>query len=99
MSVYTGYPLPAERIAFPADLFDTHEPPKAVQLLAMRTLATQVSRLKLEVDTLAPCMGARTVEPVSGGVDRARQPESLDSRRDCGRRSPQRILPFLLSRG
>jgi hypothetical protein len=44
--------------AFPADLFDTHEPPKAVQLLAMRTLATQVSRLKLEVDTLAPCMGS-----------------------------------------
>ena len=30
--------LPAERIAFQADLFDTHEPPKAAQLPAMRAL-------------------------------------------------------------
>jgi glyoxylase-like metal-dependent hydrolase (beta-lactamase superfamily II) len=49
--------LPAERIAFQADLFDTHEPPKAVQLPAMRTLATQVARLRLDVDTLAPVHG------------------------------------------
>jgi glyoxylase-like metal-dependent hydrolase (beta-lactamase superfamily II) len=49
--------LPAERIAFQADLFDTHEPPKVAQLAAMRTLATQVARMKLQVDTLAPVHG------------------------------------------
>jgi glyoxylase-like metal-dependent hydrolase (beta-lactamase superfamily II) len=49
--------LPAERIAFQADLFDTHEPPRAEQLPAMRSLATQVSRMKLDVDTLAPVHG------------------------------------------
>ena len=49
--------LPAERIAFQADLFDTHEPPRAAQLPAMRTLATQVSRMKLGVETLAPVHG------------------------------------------
>ena len=30
-----------------ADLFDTHEPPRAAQLPAMRSLATQVERMKL----------------------------------------------------
>ena len=30
--------LPAERIVFQADLFDTHEPPRAAQLPAMRSL-------------------------------------------------------------
>jgi glyoxylase-like metal-dependent hydrolase (beta-lactamase superfamily II) len=49
--------LPAERIAFQADLFDTHEAPRPAQLPAMRSLATQVARLKLEVDTLAPVHG------------------------------------------
>src|SRR4030095_4189389 len=49
--------LPAERIAFQADLFDTHEPPRAAQLPAMRTFATQVVRLKLEVQTGAPVHG------------------------------------------
>ena len=49
--------LPAERIAFQADLFDTHEPPKAAQLPAMRALATQVERMKLDVETLAPVHG------------------------------------------
>jgi len=49
--------LPAERIAFEADLFDTHEPPKAAQLPAMRSLANQVARLKLDVQTLAPVHG------------------------------------------
>jgi hypothetical protein len=49
--------LPAERIAFQADLFDTHEPPKAAQMPAMRTLADQVARLKLDVETLAPVHG------------------------------------------
>lgn len=49
--------LPAERIAFQADLFDTHEPPKAAQLPAMRTLHNQVERMKLDVATLAPVHG------------------------------------------
>jgi glyoxylase-like metal-dependent hydrolase (beta-lactamase superfamily II) len=49
--------LPSERIAFQADLFDTHEPPKASQLPAMRSLATQVERMKLDVATLAPVHG------------------------------------------
>jgi Metallo-beta-lactamase superfamily len=50
--------LPVERIAFQADLFDTHEPPKVAQLAAMRSLANQVARMKLQVDTLAPVHGA-----------------------------------------
>jgi hypothetical protein len=49
--------LPAERIAFQADLFDTHEPPRAAQLPAMRSLANQVARMKLDVATLAPVHG------------------------------------------
>jgi len=49
--------LPAERIAFQADLFDTHEPPKAAQLPSMRSLATQVERMGLDVETLAPVHG------------------------------------------
>ncbi len=49
--------LPAERIAFEADLFDTHEPPRAAQLPAMRSLDNQVRRMKLDVATLAPVHG------------------------------------------
>ncbi|HJN46322.1 MAG TPA: MBL fold metallo-hydrolase [Vicinamibacterales bacterium] len=49
--------LPAEHIAFQADLFDTHEPPKAAQLPAMRTLHNQVERMNLDVETLAPVHG------------------------------------------
>ncbi|MBM64026.1 MAG: hypothetical protein CL484_13850 [Acidobacteria bacterium] len=49
--------LPAEGIAFQADLFDTHEPPKRAQLPAMRSLYNQVERMKLEVSTLAPVHG------------------------------------------
>jgi glyoxylase-like metal-dependent hydrolase (beta-lactamase superfamily II) len=49
--------LPAERIAFQADLFDTHESPRAAQLPAMRSLANQVARMKLGIDTLAPVHG------------------------------------------
>ena len=49
--------LPAERIAFQADLFDTHEPPRAAQLPAMRSLANQVARMKLDVETIAPVHG------------------------------------------
>lgn len=45
---------PAGRIAFQADLFDTHEPPRAAQLPAMRSLFNQVQRMDLEVATLAP---------------------------------------------
>jgi glyoxylase-like metal-dependent hydrolase (beta-lactamase superfamily II) len=49
--------LPAERIAFQADLFDTHEPPRAAQLPSMRVLANQVQRMGLDVVTLAPVHG------------------------------------------
>ena len=49
--------LPAERIAFQADLFDTHEPPRAAQLPAMRSLYNQVQRMNLDVETLAPVHG------------------------------------------
>jgi glyoxylase-like metal-dependent hydrolase (beta-lactamase superfamily II) len=49
--------LPAERIVFQADLFDTHEPPKAAQLPAMSALANQVARMRLEVETLASVHG------------------------------------------
>ena len=52
--------LPAERIAFQADLFDTHEPPQKAQLPSMRALQTQVERMHLDVETLAPVHG----EPV-----------------------------------
>ena len=50
--------LPTEHIAFEADLFDTHEAPRAAQLPAMRSLANQVARMKLDVETLAPVHGA-----------------------------------------
>ena len=49
--------LPAERIAFEADLFDTHEPPPAMPTPAMRSLFNQVQRMKLDIATLAPVHG------------------------------------------
>ena len=49
--------LPAERIAFEADLFDTHETPPASAMPAMRSLYNQVQRMKLDVATLAPVHG------------------------------------------
>ena len=49
--------LPEEGIVFQADLFDTHEPPKAAQLRAMRSLYNQVERMRLDVETLAPVHG------------------------------------------
>jgi glyoxylase-like metal-dependent hydrolase (beta-lactamase superfamily II) len=49
--------LPAERIAFEADLFDTHEPPRAAQQPAMQSFLTQVERMKLDVATVAPVHG------------------------------------------
>ena len=55
---YISGELPTlERIAFEADLFDTHEPPRSAQLPAMRSLDTQVRRMKLDVATLAPVHG------------------------------------------
>ena len=50
--------LPAERIAFEADLFDTHEPPPAAPTAAMRSFFNQVRRMKLDVATIAPVHGA-----------------------------------------
>ena len=62
--------LPAERIAFEADLFDTHEPARAAQLPSMRVLANQVERMKLEVDDAgAGAREASAVEHVPGGVE------------------------------
>ena len=49
--------LPAERIAFEADLFDTHEPPPAAPMPAMRSFLNQVQRMKLDVATIAPVHG------------------------------------------
>ena len=49
--------LPAERIAFQADLFDTHEPPRQSQLGAMRQFYNTVQKLKLDVQTIAPVHG------------------------------------------
>ena len=49
--------LPADRIAFEADLFDTHEPPRASQMPAMRSFYNQVQRMKLDVATIAPVHG------------------------------------------
>ncbi len=52
--------LPNEGIVFEADLFDTHEPPRAAQLPAMRSFYDQVQRMQLNVTTVAPVHG----EPV-----------------------------------
>ena len=49
--------LPAERIAFEADLFDTHEAPRPAQMPAMRSFMNQVQRMKLNVATVAPVHG------------------------------------------
>jgi glyoxylase-like metal-dependent hydrolase (beta-lactamase superfamily II) len=49
--------LPNERIAFEADLFDTHEGPRPAQLPAMRSFLNQVQRMKLNVATVAPVHG------------------------------------------
>jgi glyoxylase-like metal-dependent hydrolase (beta-lactamase superfamily II) len=49
--------LPAERIVFQADLFDTHEPPRPAQLPSMRSFFNQIQRMKLDVATIAPVHG------------------------------------------
>jgi glyoxylase-like metal-dependent hydrolase (beta-lactamase superfamily II) len=51
--------LPAERIAFEADLFDTHEAPRPAQLPAMRSFMNQVQRMKLNVATVRPSTVSR----------------------------------------
>jgi glyoxylase-like metal-dependent hydrolase (beta-lactamase superfamily II) len=48
--------LPAERIAFEADLFDTHEAPTA-PTPAMRSFFNQARRMKLDIATIAPVHG------------------------------------------
>ena len=69
--------LPAERIAFEADLFDTHEPPPAAPTPAMRSLFNQVQRMKLDVATLAPVHGpSGAVERFHEGDGQARAPQS-----------------------
>ena len=70
--------LPDEGIAFEADLFDTHEPPRAAQLPAMRSLHNQVQRMGLDVTTVAPVHG----EPVTWTAFEAalRALESADRR-------------------
>jgi glyoxylase-like metal-dependent hydrolase (beta-lactamase superfamily II) len=49
--------LPAERIAFEADLFDTHEPHTGPATPAMTSLWNQVEHMKLDVATIAPVHG------------------------------------------
>ena len=61
--------LPAERIAFEADLFDTHEAPKPAQIPAMRSFYNQVQRMKLDVgDRRAGSRKAGAVEHVHVGA-------------------------------
>jgi len=49
--------LPEEGIVFEADLFDTHEAPKPAQLRSMQSLNTQVERMGLNAQTVAPVHG------------------------------------------
>jgi len=49
--------LPAEKIAFEADLFDTHEPPPAAPTAAMRSFFNQARRMQLDIATIAPVHG------------------------------------------
>lgn len=49
--------LPKEKIAFQADLFNTHEPPPPVATPAMKSFYNQIQRMKLDVQTIAPVFG------------------------------------------
>lgn len=49
--------LPEEKIAFEADLFNTHEPPPAEPTPAMRSFFNQIQRMSLDVETVAPSHG------------------------------------------
>jgi glyoxylase-like metal-dependent hydrolase (beta-lactamase superfamily II) len=49
--------LPQEKIAFEANLFDTHEAPPANPTPAMRSFWNQVQRMSLDITTIAPVHG------------------------------------------
>ena len=49
--------LPEEKIAFQADLFNTHEPPPAEATPAMQTFFNQIHRMSLDIETIAPVFG------------------------------------------
>ena len=49
--------LPEEKIAFEADLFDTHEAPPAEPSAEMRSFFNQIQRMSLDIDTIAPVHG------------------------------------------
>jgi hypothetical protein len=52
--------LPRERIAFEADLFDTHEPPPPAPTPAMRSFFNQARRMRLDIATISPVHGPVT---------------------------------------
>ena len=97
--------LPAERIAFQADLFDTHEPPRPAQLPAMRSLADQVERMELDVDDAGA--GARSAGAVADvhvggrrvvGKEVIGPPERLRHRPCCSARHDQQDRPASAAR-
>jgi len=49
--------LPKEKIAFEADLFNTHEPPPAEPSAEMHSFFNQIHRMSLDIDTIAPVHG------------------------------------------
>jgi hypothetical protein len=49
--------LPEEKIAFQADLFNTHEPPPAEATPAMQTFFNPIQRMALDIETIAPVFG------------------------------------------
>jgi hypothetical protein len=49
--------LPEEKIAFQADLFNTHEPPPAEPTPAMQSFFNQIQRMSLDIETVAPSHG------------------------------------------
>jgi hypothetical protein len=49
--------LPKEKIAFEAELFNTHEPPPAEPTPAMRSFFNQIQRMSLDIETIAPTFG------------------------------------------
>jgi glyoxylase-like metal-dependent hydrolase (beta-lactamase superfamily II) len=49
--------MPTERILFQADLYNTNEAPVAASAAPMRSLSNQITRMKLDVATIAPVHG------------------------------------------
>ena len=49
--------LPEEKIAFEADLFNTHEPSPEEPTPAMRSFFNQIQRMSLDIETIAPTFG------------------------------------------